>query len=59
MRIDIDLEKPTVTVGVSRFDFPTTPEGNISLVLRLGDDAGRISRSWRALRSKLGAFKVP
>ena len=59
VRVDIALAAPSITVSISRLDFPATPEGAVFLELRVGDDAGHISRAWRGLKKKPGAFKLP
>jgi hypothetical protein len=61
VRVDLspDPLAPTLTVRVSRFDFPTTPDGTIFLELRCGKEAGHVERLWTPLKKRPGRFRLP
>lgn len=59
VRLTFDVGVPSVSIAVTKFDFPTTPAGTIFLSVRCGNDAGHVSRTWTPKKKKPGRFKLP
>jgi hypothetical protein len=61
VRVDIKFDpvSPTLTLRAARFDFPTTPNGNLYVSVRSGTEAGHVARVWTPLKRRPGRFKLP